>query len=83
MSLKPDESRPTPPRSKIEDELRLDERRHIARELHDSISQLLVVLHLQLGRLRRSGGPKISALIEECEATIADIRRQIRTFDVE
>jgi signal transduction histidine kinase len=83
MSSKLNDGPQTPPRSEIEDELRLDERRHIARELHDSTSQLLVVLQLQLGRLRHSGGPEVSALIAECETTIADIRRQIRTFDVE
>jgi signal transduction histidine kinase len=83
MSSKLDDGRQTPPRSWIEDELRLDERRHIARELHDSTSQLLVVLQLQLGQLHRLGGPEVSALVADCEATIADIRQQIREFDAE
>jgi signal transduction histidine kinase len=60
--------------------LRTDERRRIARDLHDGTSQLLVVLQLQLGRLRRSNMPEAHSLIDECERLIGAIRDQIRAI---
>jgi signal transduction histidine kinase len=58
--------------------IRADERRKIARELHDSTSQLLAVLQLQLAQLRRADGAGAAPLIEECEETIRQIREEIR-----
>jgi signal transduction histidine kinase len=56
-----------------------DERERIARDLHDSTSQTLALLQLQLGQLKRSSGaPKIASVVEEIEQTIRDIREQIR-----
>jgi signal transduction histidine kinase len=63
--------------------VRADERRRVARELHDSTSQLLVVIHLHLARLRRNGSPELDAAVGECDQTIADIREQIRSLTVE
>jgi signal transduction histidine kinase len=60
---------------------RADERRLIARELHDSTSQLLVVLQLQLHQLSLIDHPDAGSLIDECQQTIREIRDQIRGLD--
>ena len=57
-----------------------EERRRIARDLHDGTSQLLTVMQLSLGRLKHSTGDEAAALIEECESAIHEIRKQIRGF---
>lgn len=58
--------------------IRFDERRRIACELHDSTSQLLVVLQLQLRRLEELTDAEAQSVIEECRSEIEEIRRQIR-----
>lgn len=63
--------------------IRADERRRIARELHDSTSQLLVVLQLQLHRLTQIDDPQTESLVEECRQTISDIREQIRALNLD
>ena len=63
-----------------EQAVRADERQRIAREIHDSTSQALVVLQLQLGRLRRMNRPDAEHIIEECEQAIVAIRDQLRTL---
>lgn len=45
--------------------IRQDERDQIARELHDSTSQLLVVLGLQLTRLRQLSFAPVSSVVDE------------------
>lgn len=57
-----------------------EERRRIARDLHDGTSQLLTVMQLTLGRLKRSTGDEAAALIDECERAVREIRDQIRGF---
>lgn len=65
-----------------EGSVRADERRRIARDLHDSTSQVLVAIQLQLGRLRRSSnGPEVAAFIEECQRITDSIHAQIRDLD--
>lgn len=59
---------------------RLDERQRIARELHDSTSQLLVVLQLQLSQLNQVANPGAAPLIEDCRRTIGEIHEQIRAL---
>ena len=63
--------------------MRSDERRRIARELHDSTSQTLVVLQLELAQLKRLKLPGAPAIIADCERVIDDIRGQIRTLDLD
>jgi len=63
--------------------VRRDERRRIARELHDSTSQDLVVLQLDLGRLKRLSSPSALPLIRECEAAISELRQAIRDLDLD
>lgn len=60
---------------------RSDERQRVARELHDSTSQLLVVLQLQLSQLDQLARPEAAPLIEECRQTIQAIHTQIRALD--
>lgn len=63
--------------------IRLDERRRIARELHDSTSQLLVVLQLQLRGLQDMGHPDAEPLIGELRRTIGEIQEQVRGLDLD
>lgn len=76
---------PSPPQpfpsSGSEQAIGTDERRRIARELHDSTSQALVTLQLQLGRLGRMKQPGSSFVIRECEQAVAAIRDQLRALD--
>ena len=63
----------------FEDQVRSDERDRIARELHDSTSQLLVVLELQLMRLKRF--PDVmnhDEIIAEIDATLDELHEQVR-----
>ena len=66
-----------------ESSIRADERRRIARELHDSTSQLLVVLQLQLHRLTMIEDAESQSLVEECRQTVNDIREQIRAIKLD
>ena len=63
--------------------IRLDERHRLAREMHDTTSQTLVVLQLQLGRLRRCDVRHAEPLIQELEETIRQIRDSIRGLDLD
>ena len=56
------------------------ERRHIARELHDSTSQLLVALQLDLALLSQDAGPEVDAVIAKCSAAVQVVQQEIRTF---
>ena len=76
--IRGDERGPGP---ELEQDVRTNERRRIARELHDSTSQLLVLAQLQLGQLRRAGRPAAHAILEECQRTIDEIRAEIRSID--
>jgi PAS domain S-box-containing protein len=58
------------------------ERRHIARELHDSTSQSLALLNMNLSSLRKvssGGNEEVRKKIEECSSLAADVTSQIRT----
>ena len=59
-----------------------EERRRIALELHDSTSQMLAALSLNLARLTRTAGLKRTdaALVSESGTLVADIAREIRTL---
>jgi signal transduction histidine kinase len=62
---------------KVQDE----ERRKIARELHDSTAQLLAVLNMNLGRLRSAGGlaPSTQQIIADSADITAELTSHIRT----
>ncbi len=59
-----------------------DERRHVARELHDSAGQTLVVLTLQLAQLMESAkknAPHLADALAEAEQASQQLTREIRT----
>jgi two-component system NarL family sensor kinase len=58
-----------------------DERRRVARELHDSTSQSLVALQLALSRLdHEQAGPRVDAIVAECRETLQQVHREIRSL---
>lgn len=59
-----------------------EERRHIARELHDSVGQTLTVLDINLELFMQEAGYKSSDVpskIEEIQTTVQQLHREIRT----
>jgi PAS domain S-box-containing protein len=59
-----------------------EERRHIARELHDSAGQTLAVLGINLAQLARAAvhtAPELSANVEAIEQTVRQLSNEIRT----
>lgn len=60
--------------------IRAAERGRIAQELHDSTLQLLALIQLNLGRMRRQGTEDLEANIAECEEMISQVGRQIRNI---
>ena len=58
--------------------VRAAERMRIADHLHDTACQLLAILQLTLGRLRRQGIDDREATIVECEEMVSRIGRQLR-----
>jgi len=63
-------------------ELQDEDRRHIARELHDSAGQTLAVLSMNLARLveqTRAKAPEIAAEAQATEQAVQQLQREIRT----
>jgi signal transduction histidine kinase len=58
--------------------IRAAERMLIAQELHDSTLQLLAVVQLNLGRMRRQDTDELEANIAECEEIVAQVGCQLR-----
>lgn len=59
-----------------------EERRHIARELHDSAGQTLTVLGINLAQVIQEAGrnaPEVAAKIEQIQETVQLLHREIRT----
>ena len=54
------------------------ERDRIAQELHVSALQLLALIQLSLGRMRRQGNEDLLANVAECEEMVSDVGRHIR-----
>lgn len=58
-----------------------EERRRIARELHDSTMQLLVGLSLAVGQLKRSRKPKATLdIVAEMESLLGEAQQEIRSI---
>jgi PAS domain S-box-containing protein len=57
-----------------------EERRHIARELHDSIGQYLAALGMSLGQLERANGPRSLEILAECRQLIGQCVAETRTL---
>src|SRR6202167_3125095 len=59
-----------------------EERRHIARELHDSVGQTLTALDINLELFIQEAGyklPEVASKIEEIQETVQQLHREIRT----
>src|ERR1700723_1558573 len=59
-----------------------EERRHIARELHDSAGQTLTVLGMSLAQLVQKTGrsaPELASEAEQIQETVQQLHREIRT----
>ncbi len=57
------------------------ERLQLGRELHDSTGQLLLVLRLEMARLRElQGTSNQNSLLDEIDETVREIDREIRAF---
>jgi PAS domain S-box-containing protein len=59
-----------------------EERRHMARELHDSAGQTLTVLGISLAQLAQKTGrnaPELATEAEQIQATVQQLHREIRT----
>ena len=60
-----------------------DERRHVARELHDSAGQTLTALGMSLGhlaQLAREGDPQLISHLEETQQFVRQLSQEIRTM---
>ena len=58
--------------------IRAAERMRIADELHDTACQLLAIIQLNLGRMRRQQSNELEATIEECEELVSRIGSHMR-----
>lgn len=61
-------------------EAELGERRRIARDLHDSVAQHLVVIDLTMSRMERANAELPAAEVAEIRASVSAIQTEIRTF---
>jgi PAS domain S-box-containing protein len=59
-----------------------DERRHIARELHDSAGQILTLLSINLSGInqRADGNPQLSLAVQEGMELVRQLSKEIRTM---
>jgi signal transduction histidine kinase len=57
-----------------------DERRRIARELHDSTGQNLAALSMTLGQIERDVAPDNRSKFEECRTLITSVTNELRNF---
>jgi PAS domain S-box-containing protein len=60
-----------------------EERKKIARELHDSVGQLLTALAMNISRLQKEGSNSLAAsadLLSDCGVMVDQVSREIRTI---
>jgi PAS domain S-box-containing protein len=60
-----------------------EERRHLARELHDEFGQLLTAISLHLQVAKNSPQPSASASLDECAALVARAGERVRGLALE
>ncbi len=57
-----------------------EERRRIARELHDSTAQKLIGLKLRLQSVTRRAGPSVAPDLKECQQLLEDCTHELRSL---
>ena len=57
-----------------------DERRHIARELHDSAGQLIALLSMNLNKLSQEQGARLNRTLQDSQETVQRLSNEIRTM---
>ncbi|MCU1239444.1 MAG: hypothetical protein JWO71_170 [Candidatus Acidoferrum typicum] len=60
-----------------------EERRHIARELHDSVGQILAALGINLATVlehAKNASPKLTQVLEEGQELVTELSKEIRTM---
>ena len=58
-----------------------EERKHLSRELHDHVAQVLTALRMELGRIERTrppGDARVGAAVAECERLVDSMFRTVR-----
>jgi signal transduction histidine kinase len=58
-----------------------EERKHLSRELHDDVGQVLTALRMELGRIERTRGPSAVAIapaVIECRRLVDSLVRTVR-----
>ena len=58
-----------------------EERRHLSRELHDHVAQVLTALRMELGRIERTRAPadsRIGLAVAECKRLVDSLFRTVR-----
>jgi signal transduction histidine kinase len=58
-----------------------EERRHLSRELHDHVAQVLTALRMELGRIERTRAPadiRVGAAVAECKRLVDSMFRTVR-----
>lgn len=56
-----------------------EERKHLSRELHDHVAQVLTGLRMELGRIERLS-PTVSAAVAECKGLVDEIFLTVRSL---
>jgi signal transduction histidine kinase len=62
-----------------------EERKHLSRELHDHVGQMLTALRMELGRIDRVRGPvaaEIPAAVAECRQLVDNVVRTVRDLSL-
>ncbi len=58
-----------------------EERKHLSRELHDHVAQVLTGLRMELGRIERLS-PTLSAAVAECKGLVDEIFLTVRSLSL-
>jgi signal transduction histidine kinase len=59
-----------------------EERKHLSRELHDRVAQVLTGLRMELGRIERQS-PAVASLVAECKGLVDDLVLTVRNLALE